>query len=201
VIAPRLTARWVEWYTRGLPDVVRDERRGEIASDLWEHGAIAGDGARAELAILSRLARGMPADLSWRRSRRHVTRRGLARAVRGLGWAIAAVAYLFMVGNFAWSATPLVGLDLYGEDWPPGDVELYARISGTLFLLLVAGVALIGWYPRTGAAVVVAALVVTPVVFWWAAPIYVPLGLAVAVAAVTLARRSRARRAEPTGST
>ncbi len=200
--ADRITLRWVGWYTRGLPEPVRDERRSEIASDLWEHRVDAGQGLRAELGILSRMARGSLADLSWRQSRRRGRRVAAPRAVaRGIGWALAVLSYMLLVGQFSWAASAFVGLDLYGEDWAPGDVEWYSRIASLLLVLLVGGAVLILRHPRLGAALVIAGLVVTPIVFWWAAPMYAPMVLAVGAATIVLARRSRARQARASSAT
>lgn len=74
-LAGRLTRWWVAFYSSGLPTPVRDGRRAELDSDLWEHQQDALDRGQRSLftatAILARLARGMPADLSWRvRARR-----------------------------------------------------------------------------------------------------------------------------------
>lgn len=186
--AERLTLAWVGWYTRGLADPVRQERRDEIASDLWEHRADA-DGRRiTSLAILSRTLRGAPADLSWRRSLGLPGRRARATS---LGWAFALVSYVFLVANFGYAATPLVGLHLQGEDWAPGDELRYALVSAALLALLVVGAVTFRRHPRLGAMLVLTALVVTPVVFWWAAPIYAPLDIAVGGATITLVRRQR----------
>lgn len=60
--------RWSAAYTIGLPADVRDRRRTEIESDLWEHQhdreQLARVSASASLAI--RVVLGMPADLGWR---------------------------------------------------------------------------------------------------------------------------------------
>ena len=69
-LAARLTHRWVRVYTAHLDPALRDTRRAELASDLWEHGAEAkrrGLGSlRVNVQILRRLLAGIPADLSWR---------------------------------------------------------------------------------------------------------------------------------------
>lgn len=61
---------WVSAYTAGLPAEVRDRRRGEVASDMWEHAREAdtrGHGERSFRAhVLLRLLFGMPADVIWR---------------------------------------------------------------------------------------------------------------------------------------
>jgi hypothetical protein len=43
----RVAEGWVAWYTRGLPAEVRDARRAELRSDLFEHRRhAAADGQR-----------------------------------------------------------------------------------------------------------------------------------------------------------
>jgi hypothetical protein len=69
--AAELVARWVRFYTRELPTPIAQRRVDEIGADLHDH--IAQERARATsdrhiaLSILSRMARGMTADVSWRR--------------------------------------------------------------------------------------------------------------------------------------
>ncbi|HEX6724012.1 MAG TPA: hypothetical protein VF073_02105 [Gaiella sp.] len=186
----RLALWWVDRYTRGGSEPARVARREEIASDVWEHRAVAGAGPRVEFAVLSRCVRGIPADISWRRSR-HRGRRlpSLRTAVRVAGWSLAFLAYLFLVGAHGYSATAVVGFDFYGADWEPGDVIWYARVSAMLLALLLAGGILIRRWPRIAVAMLVAATLGTCGAFWWATPIYAPLGLAVVAAAVALARR------------
>jgi hypothetical protein len=57
-------------YTTGLAADDREVRRAEIASDLWEHQRDAeGEGTRHPvigLSIISRVLRGIPADVLWR---------------------------------------------------------------------------------------------------------------------------------------
>ena len=59
---------WVRLYTSGLPPDIREARRAEIASDLWEQAAGApGCGMVTTAAeVLARMLLGIPADLSWR---------------------------------------------------------------------------------------------------------------------------------------
>ena len=68
--ASHMTRSWVAMYTLGLASTVRESRRREIASDLWEHQH---DAARegsnplgTALHIISRMLRGLPADVFWR---------------------------------------------------------------------------------------------------------------------------------------
>ena len=66
-----LVARWVRFYTRELPTPIAQRRIDEIGADLHDH--IAQERARGTsdrrvaLSILSRMVRGLTADLSWRR--------------------------------------------------------------------------------------------------------------------------------------
>ncbi|MDP9238484.1 MAG: DUF4386 domain-containing protein [Chloroflexota bacterium] len=70
VVAAGLTRSWIRCYTLGLSRDTRVMRQEEIESDLWEHEREAGESVRARasfaLAVLSRLVRGMPADVFWR---------------------------------------------------------------------------------------------------------------------------------------
>lgn len=189
--AERLIERWVACYTRGLPEDARAGRRAEIASDLWEQRDSDGSGLRADLMIASRTLRGMWSDVSWRRAQRprRVVRSITRPLLRTLAWTIAAASYLLVVSLHGFATTALVGLDLYGEDWAPGDVGHYARICGVLFALLVGGAAMLRRLPVLGAMLVVVALVGQALVFWWAAPITLPLGATIATAAVVIATR------------
>lgn len=188
----RLALWWVERYTRGLPAHVREERRAEIASDVWEHRAAAVPD-RLGLSIFSRCVRGVPADISWCRAHRRGRRRmaSLGSIAHGIGWALSAMAYTFIVLVHGWFATALVGFDLYGDDWAPGDVAATARIGGTLLLLIVSGTLLLPRAPASGASLVIAGTAVTGLVFWWALPILGPVAIAVISASVVLARRRR----------
>ncbi|HEX3702096.1 MAG TPA: hypothetical protein VHU82_02120 [Vicinamibacterales bacterium] len=60
---------WTRLYTSGLDQSLRDARRAEIESDLWEshEDARRRGGAATEVAlqILARLLLGMPHDLLW----------------------------------------------------------------------------------------------------------------------------------------
>jgi hypothetical protein len=57
-----LIRAWTYVYTLALPADIRDRRRAEIASDIWESGC---DNA-SQWSALIRFLRGVPADLIWR---------------------------------------------------------------------------------------------------------------------------------------
>jgi hypothetical protein len=171
---------------------VREERRAEITSDVWEHLQAGG----SSMAVLSRCLRGAAADLGWRRA--HRTGRALpsGRAfARMLGWFAAALSFAFFLAQHAWFSSALIGLDLYGDDWEAGDVERTASISGALLALLVAGAVLLRSRPRLGAAAVSLAALTTTGIMWWASPILGPMAAAITGAAVAIARRRLSRAA------
>jgi hypothetical protein len=63
--------RWVRFYTRELPTPIAQRRVDEIGADLDDHitheRARGTSDRRIALSILSRIARGVTADASWRR--------------------------------------------------------------------------------------------------------------------------------------
>jgi hypothetical protein len=66
-LAARLVRAWTFLYTCPLDPDVRDARRAEIASDLWEFqhdDATSGDMSSA-LQVLTRLVFGIPDDVAW----------------------------------------------------------------------------------------------------------------------------------------
>ena len=66
-----LVVGWVRLYTRELPTAIAQRRVNEIDADVHDHIAYErgrGTGERRiALGILSRMARGLTADVSWRR--------------------------------------------------------------------------------------------------------------------------------------
>jgi len=67
-----LVARWVRFYTRKLPVPIARRRIDEIEADLHDHitheRADGTTDSRIALGIAARMARGLPADVSWARS-------------------------------------------------------------------------------------------------------------------------------------
>ncbi len=92
------TRWWVWLYTLGLGPEPREERRAELASDLWEQGAAARAAgvpeARTAPLILARCLLGIPSDLTWRAEQSHASSLpgallGAALAMLSLGERIA----------------------------------------------------------------------------------------------------------------
>jgi hypothetical protein len=65
-----LVARWVRFYTRDVPVAVARRRIDEIDADVFDHIACERSNGTSErriaLSILSRMVRGISADVSWR---------------------------------------------------------------------------------------------------------------------------------------
>lgn len=66
-----LVERWIRYYTRELPTPIVERRLDEVGADLHDHiqyerARSTGD-VRIALSILSRMVRGLTADVSWRR--------------------------------------------------------------------------------------------------------------------------------------
>jgi hypothetical protein len=62
------TTWWADRYTRSLPTDVRDRRRAEIESDVFEHVHLSSDSSDARrTSVAWRTVRGIPADVAWRR--------------------------------------------------------------------------------------------------------------------------------------
>src|SRR4029453_3803556 len=87
-MSPRAAAGVARWWTRvytaGLPDDLREARRAEMESDLWESLS---DGAPSR-HILARLALGMADDLTWSLTVMDTTTRNTA------GWSLGSLALL-----------------------------------------------------------------------------------------------------------
>jgi hypothetical protein len=101
-IAVALVRLWTRLYTWRLPGDVRDARRAEIESDLWEfqhdNERVPTVGSAAHL--IARVIRGVPDDLSWR-----------ADHMRGGGRAVAARFAIVTIAVAA-SGTMLLLFDL-----------------------------------------------------------------------------------------
>ena len=85
---------WTRIYTWRLPPAIRDARREQIDSDLWE-GAHDVELTQRELVMqmVTRLARGIPDDLAWRLTQVVVSRSATLRTLT----AVAVVSLLLVV--------------------------------------------------------------------------------------------------------
>jgi len=65
-LATAAVRAWTRCYTWRMEPLVRDARRAEIESDLWEHLHSDDGNSTVPLDIVSRLVLGIPDDLRWR---------------------------------------------------------------------------------------------------------------------------------------
>jgi hypothetical protein len=138
VNAPQFPERWVRLYTVGLPLATREERRDEIASDVYDQCSSNGDasarGVRA--AIVGRTLRGVPGDFMWRIEEGHAMKQQ-RRAALGrpsgfhAAWATVTQSWFtplaVLLGIFDLVAAVLVFVDPNGK--MPG------QVIGPLFLV------------------------------------------------------------------
>jgi hypothetical protein len=144
--ASALVRRWVALYTRGLTPDVREARREEIEADLWSQtedqrrsGALSGAGSTA---ILSRLVRGLWADITWRLDQRRTPPQPAPARSHPLGSVVAATcAIAGGAGLFAISILFILFASADGPPWaflrdfPAADL---VNFTGKASLVLVA---------------------------------------------------------------
>lgn len=177
--------RWVAAYTRGLPPDVRDRRREEIASDLYEH-AVADRGPGHSTRVLRRLLTGVPADLAWRRSVQadaafeagRFSRRGVKVAVSITTVTAAIQVVIAVAAGVGWGADP-------GTE--PGGVR-YALPLLVGALLLAHAVAAQMAKGQVALASCLVGVFVPSVVLPWMAPVFVPAGLVVGTSLIGISR-------------
>ena len=98
-IAAAIVRAWTRAYTSGLPAELRDARRDEIESDLWESAHDPGSSRMAGVQTIARMLIGMPDDVGWRNEQagRSMARRwGVALAL-----GVVAVVALWLVSETA----------------------------------------------------------------------------------------------------
>jgi hypothetical protein len=144
------TTWWTDRYTRGLADEVRERRRNEIASDVFEQLHAASDERSSSLTW--RTVRGIPADVAWRRQEKRAMQANSPEPRESRwrnAWAImtqrwfAPVAVLVIVFNL------LFAIAVVKEGKESG------RIVGPILLVLCAAAIATGLWLRWRAARVV----------------------------------------------
>jgi hypothetical protein len=142
--APPLLMRavegWVALYTRGLPGEVRDARRAELRSDLWEHlRQASGDGhgrLRRSVQVGGRVVRGMADDLWWRFAQQAAVRpptEAAARRRQLLAWL------------FDWVVGPGLAIGVLLSTWlSASPLRLVGALVALFFVLAVLRTRLVG---------------------------------------------------------
>jgi hypothetical protein len=127
----RAVEGWVAFYTRGLPSEVRDARRAELRSDLWEHLQYAsGDGhgrLRRSIQVGGRVVRGMADDLWWRFAQ---------QAAGGSATEAAARRRHLLAWLFDWVVSPGVAIGVLLTTWFSASPLRLASALVVLFVIL-----------------------------------------------------------------
>jgi hypothetical protein len=186
-----LVRAWVATYTRGLPDSAAAERKALIEADLWDEASVEGPEAPSGLARqrLSRLVRGLPADIAWRVEQQRRTTKGPVRtAMRiplGQLIAIGVVAILQIV--------MIVGLlaSTSFREWDGMGLSILGLGIGLVALAMAIR------RPRAGFLVGVIGSLILLLVMPWLLPFFVPLPI---VLGYRLAREPTVNRTTTAGA-
>jgi hypothetical protein len=88
-LAIALVRLWTRVFTLSMPERVREWRRAEIESDLWEQ---AHDQTPSPWQLIGRLWRGIPADVVWRIEEETMRSKALVVLAASIGVVLAASA-------------------------------------------------------------------------------------------------------------
>jgi hypothetical protein len=192
-LAIGLTRWWVRLYTKGLPPEMRDARRAEIESDLWEQGEDAtANGSQPDetaLEVFGRLLLGVPADVTWRlqaglstRSDRSI-KMNESLTMRGFFLAAVAIAIApaaFGIAIFAGS----------GEGFHGAERAIFGTLQVAAAATMVAGLVLSTRQPGLAIGLVALGAICMVVLWYWVPFITVPLGAALVFLAYRRARQA-----------
>ncbi len=172
--AARLTRAWVGAYTRGVPAELRERRRGEIDSDLWEQSHDDREQGRASaqtsLEITVRLMLGIPADLSWRLE--HVSpKRSATRLYQGSRAMLQTASRYVMpvlIGLLAAGSLAMAfGISIGGDVGGLAPRLLYGIGLGVAAILLAVGLSELKRKPLAASvAIGVGAILVGALTYW-----------------------------------
>ncbi|MFQ5381298.1 MAG: hypothetical protein ACE5EF_06715 [Dehalococcoidia bacterium] len=207
-LAPGWVRCWTRLYTAGLRAEIREERRNEIDSDVWEELHSPGGASHAHASMFRRSLAGIPADITWRLEHSS-PRDGLRRAVQvTAGTGGAASRWLGRTGLprltvAVAGSVALVGLALVLTS-PAGDAATRGeRLAvGMLFLLtgtfMLAGTQVRSEQPQVGAAFVAVPALLLGLILW--STVLAPLvALLIVIWVVSAARRAKHSTERPPG--
>ena len=172
----RVATVWLRTYTRGLPTDVAERRHDELISDLHEHASAQGSTPAQQREVLGRVLWGIPADLSWRRAARLPRERRLVTGAPMTLRHLSTGVFSFLILFDLWASAG-VWLGQGAEDGSDAGGWRY----GVPFLVAAAVIAFAlrtrDAAPRRSTFLLVIAAAAPAVVFYWMAPIFVPLWL------------------------
>ena len=188
-----MTRSWVAVYTSGLPPELRDARRSEIGSDLWEQQRTADllnqPQGETSLQLLARLVLGIPSDVTWRletgrsaRSERSI-RMNEALYMRGLVAVGVALALLVVI----------VGVGSIFNAFEDGDNSGWVwggSLSALSGVAVMVGLLISRPNPLLGIGLVAAGAITIAVLWHWLLVITIPIGIALVTIAFFRARQT-----------
>ena len=203
-LATGLTQAWTSTYSLGLPATVREGRRSEIQSDLWDQQRLASlqrERPRDTAGhILLRALLGMPSDIAWRAETSLAARKERTGAMTeswtsrvGLLVGIAIAFIPIAAGGIHLAAGPT---DVEGE--PAAAWIIWSAISMLSGAAIAAGLLMVRQNYSRGMTLVAAGVIVFCAITWMAF-ITVPVGIALLVLAHLLGRGTHT--SQSTGAT
>ncbi len=176
-----LTRNWTDLYTWRLPEVLREGRRAEIESDLWEHQRQAdlqgADATDTATEILLRFVFGIPSDCVWRfetgvalRAEKRTDVMNIATGRSKVLIALTGVAFLMIV---------ITGISITSHGWDDS-ANLGWMLTGIIPTAIGAPSILAGFWlvtkrPGLSILLVTVGCLVTALVWFWMFMITVPI--------------------------
>jgi hypothetical protein len=189
------TARsWVALYTFGLPLEVREARRGEIDSDLWEQQWLAarrGDPANGTaIEVLLRMLFGVISDISWRaqagvpaRADRSI-KMSESPYMRGFLAVGVVLAFFLIVAGVASIADAVFDADVASGQAVFGAITLLAGAA------VAAGLLTSRRNPLLGIGLVAVGAITVAAAWYWMLVVTIPIGIALVTIAFFRARQT-----------
>ena len=186
-LAVALAHSWVGVYTRGLPGALRDARRNEIESDLWEQQWLAA--RRQELPLVTaaeiaaRTLLGFMSDITWR------LEAGASSQTKGIttvsnSWSMR-LGFIVAMIPLALLIAMGISFMLGNGDWENNAGHWIWRIFFVVCPLVGAtGLWLCATRPKLGMALVLAGVGPAAFIMPWMAPLTVPFAIAIIAFAV-----------------
>lgn len=169
---------WTRIYTAGLPTYLRENRRAEIASDLWEHQRLAeregSNDVQMAIEMLLRLVMGIHADVAWRLecgARARLEKGSRPMHVITIQKSVAVTAGLLILMAFGLAASNFWSVE--GTTVEPLG-RFWAGMLGVVpAVLMMVGLLLSGRAPRAGGLILFLGAISFAVLMWWT--IIIPL--------------------------
>jgi hypothetical protein len=185
---------WVALYTFRLPLEIREGRRGEIDSDLWEQQWLAARRGNpafgTAIEVLARMLLGVISDITWRaqagassRAERsvNVTESWYMRGPLAVGVVVAILTVLAGIGAAADA--------LIDPDTADGDAA-FAAVFAIAGVAVLFGLLTSRRNPVLGIGLVAAGVITASFMFYWAWMIGVPIAIGLVAIAFFRARSS-----------